>query len=142
MIPQIRVTRPLFCIAPSCSGHADLTAREGEYIYGEDDDSTFDDMLRRAVEKFPGEPLDVERNGLYEGRFFAKHPGTPDQRIVCLPRSEPGIEMSLAKYVADVFGSHADCNKTSLGMDIALAKLQKALGRRLTDEQRELCEKY
>ena len=142
MRPQIRVTRPLFYSAPSCSGHTDLTGRQGEYIYGGNDDSTLNDMLKRAVEKFPGEPLDVEYNGNYEGRFFAKHPGTPDQEIVCLPRSEPGIEVSIVKYAADVFGGYVLSKTTSLGVDIALAKLQKVLGRTLTPEQRELCERY
>ena len=142
MKPQIRVTRPLYYTAPSCSGHTDLTGRQGEYIYGEDEDSTLSDMLKQAVEKFPGEPLDVQYNERYEGRFFAKHPGTPDQQIVCLPRSEPGIEVGIVKYAADVFGSYADSNKTSLGVSIAVAQLQKALGRRLTPEQQELCERY
>jgi len=131
---EIRVTRPLYSTDP------DRTARQGEYIYG-DEEATFQTMLLRALDKFPGEPLDVESEDQYMGRFMAKHHGTPDQMIIKLPLDEPGVSKDTAGYALDVFTSYCNTKETSLGVDLALARLAKALGRRLDYEQVELLER-
>ena len=130
----IRVTRPLYNTNP------DRTARQGEYIYG-DAEATFETMLLRAVEKFPNEPLDVEFEERYTGRWMGKHCGTPDQQVVRLPLEEH-ISKDDAAYAFDVFTSYTENKATSLGVDLALARMARALGRRLTDEQAELLAKH
>ena len=132
---EIRVTRPLYSTDP------DRTVRQGEYIYG-DEEATFQTMLLRAVDKFPGEPLDVEFKYQYMGRFMAKHHGTPDQMLIKLPLDEPGVSKDTAGYAFDVFTSYCDTKTTSLGVNIALARLARELNRTLKNDQVELLERH
>lgn len=84
---KIRATRVLLYTG-NCPGRMDLTAREGHYFDGDN----FQAAVVKACHKFPGEPLDVENDGQYEGRYMLRHPDQPEEHLVRLPDAPAKIE--------------------------------------------------